>query len=204
MSYIISGNKTKDDWDNFKPRLNPGKRIEWQKVVEEYFKPRLNDRYLKPIQAMNVALEEQGEHFNGEGFAIMTILCSLIEFLESTYQGKLYVHGGTGQYKYSKSGQMFKNFLTHHKPFKNVFTTKKLASDFYKNIRCGLLHEASTKNGWLIHAKGPLIIDTNGSNKIVYRDQFKDAIEQFISRYSKALLRNNTLQENFIRKWDSL
>jgi hypothetical protein len=45
------------------------------------------------------------------------------------------------------------SFLMTRTPFKEDFKTENMARDFYEGVRCGLLHEARTKNGWTIWAK---------------------------------------------------
>jgi len=70
-----------------------------------------------------------------------------------------------GKYEYSDSGNMFVQFLSNRKPFSNVFD-KKLGREFYANVRCGLLHEARTKDGWTIWAKGPANMLVSASTKI--------------------------------------
>ena len=61
-------------------------------------------------------------------------------------------------------------------PFKDEFNEDQ-ARDFYISVRCGLLHEARTKNGWTIWAKhGSRIIDATGAQKILYRDDFQKAL----------------------------
>ena len=57
-----------------------------------------------------------------------------------------------GTYEYSSSSDIFISFLTNRMPFKDEFN-KDQARDFYISVRCGLLHEARTKNGWTIWAK---------------------------------------------------
>jgi hypothetical protein len=79
-----------------------------------------------------------------------------------------------------------------------------MARDFYVGVRCGLLHEARTKNGWTILAKefGGHTIDA--SQKIVYRDTFQESLLSFVEWYKGALISDNGLQEVFLRKFDSL
>jgi hypothetical protein len=79
----IAGWKTGKDWHKFRASLIVGgDEAKWHEASNEYFRTRLDLRYLHPIKI----LEEQKE-FRGEGFSILTIQCSLIEFLESTVQG---------------------------------------------------------------------------------------------------------------------
>jgi hypothetical protein len=50
------------------------------------------------------------------------------------------------------------------------------------------LHEARTKNGWVIWAKhGSRIIDATGARKILYRDDFQKALVEFVAWYKSAL-----------------
>jgi len=200
----IAGKKTTEDWKIIRQQLidsgaNAGL---WSMVVNEYYQKRLDDRYLKPIKTLQLYGKLQGE-----GFSIVTIQCSLIEFLESTIQGKNYRYvrkGETlGTYEYSSSQKVFVDFLTSRFPFSNEFKPD-LATDFYINVRCGLLHEARTKNGWRIKAKCPTTIIVNPNDKIVFRDNFQAALIEFIETYKPDLLGRPDYKEAFIRKFDSL
>ena len=199
----IAGYKTPKDWTAFRERLeNEGTKRLWRQAFQEYFIKRLELRYLHPIEI----LRENGT-FVGEGFSIMAILCSLIEFLESTYQGKLYKfkrnNKQLGENEYSSSKEMFISFLINRKPFSDIFNETS-AKEFYENIRCGLLHEASTKGGWKIRAKNDSGLLIDEVQKIVYRDNFEAAIRQYIENYGKELEVNKERQEAFIRKFNSL
>lgn len=178
----------------------------WETAARDYFHARLNSRYLMPISAI------LSEHkLKGEGFSIVAMQCSLIEFLESTVQGLTYAHRSgnskkpLGDYEYSNSQKLFMNFLRKRNPFKEDFATKRLASDFYVNVRCGLLHEAQTRNNWLIHAHGKRILDVADPNrKIIYSSNFQDALLVFIHWYETELVKETELQVAFIRKFNSL
>jgi hypothetical protein len=154
-------------------------------------------------------LQQSGSR-RGEGFLIVAVQCSQIEFLESTLQGTSYRYvprrkgaQQKGPYEYSGSGDIFASFLVNRSPFKNDFT-QGIARDFYEGVRCGLLHEARTKNGWTILAKksGGQTIDAN--RKVIYRDNFQAALLAFVEWYRVALPSDRPLQEAFIRKFDSL
>ena len=146
--------------------------------------------------------------YRGEGFSIVAIQCTLIEFLESTFQEISYrcrrkPDSPLGKYEYSDSSNMFVHFLTNRRPFSSAFD-KKLGQEFYGNVRCGLLHEARTKGGWTIWAKGPPNMFISASRKIVYRDNFHQGLLQFIQWYLEVLPSDTLLQEALIRKFDSL
>ena len=99
---------------------------------------------------------------------------------------------------------MFESFLVNRAPFNPEFGAAT-AHDFYEGVRCGLLHEARTKNGWVIWAKhGSRIIDATGAHKILYRDDFQKGLLDFVAWYKSALTSDSPIQEAFIRKFDSL
>lgn len=199
---LIAGNKTKRDWILLRERLVSGDTEAWEEAFSDYFNSRLEFRYFHPIQVLQNEL-----HSTGEGFSICAIQCSLIEFLESTAQGKAYryLRGNEqlGPFEYGSSKGIFVEFLTTRKPFADYFSEIS-ATDFYISIRCGLLHEARTKNNWRIWAtsgrKGPV----NVANKIVYRNEFQDALLQYVSAYGEELQGSKALKDAFIRKFDSL
>jgi hypothetical protein len=201
----IAGSLTSEDWKIFRANLKPGEAPDvWKKALDLYFDARLSSRYLGPIEI----LQENGT-FQGDGFSIAAIQCSIVEFLESTVQGKSYRFVRKGdpplrQHEYSSSKDVFMSFLLNRTPFKNDFKDEDTARDFYEGVRCGLLHEARTKNGWRIWAKhgGSRTIDAR--QKIVYRDNFQMGLQTFVKWYKGELPLNGALQEAFTRKFDSL
>ena len=199
----IAGSKTVTDWQALRRKLmltcDPDL---WHEAFHSYFLERLSLRYLDPIKV----IQENGT-FQGEGFSIVAIQCTLIEFLESTFKGLSYryLRSGErlGQYEYSNSRDLFMSFLCGRRPFIKEFDGQ-LAQDFYGGVRCGLLHEARTKNGWSIWAEGPSGNVISATAKIVYRNNFQAALLEYIDWYKGALLSDVLLQEAFIRKFDSL
>src|ERR1700733_7076351 len=204
ISVYIAGSKTTDDWKAFRQTLAPGGDAgRWRQAFDEYFHARLSLRYLNPIKI----LQENGT-FQGEGFSIVAIQCTLIEFLESTIQGRIYRYRRPGdpplgRHEYSNSGDLFVSFLITRQPFDKDFNPQ-LAREFYEGVRCGLLHEARTKDGWTIWAKSPATQVVSAEPNIAYRDNFHAALLEFIDWYKGALPSDRTLQEAFIRKFDSL
>jgi hypothetical protein len=198
----IAGTKTVADWHAIRVRLLRSDAQAWREAFTEYFEARLHLRYLHPINL----LQEHGT-FQGEGFSIVTIQCSLIEFLESTAQGKNYRYRKhnevPGAYEYSSSQSVFVSFLRDRAPFSQVFD-EACAQDFYFSVRCGLLHEAQTKNGWRIWAEDHGGAIANMRDKIVYRNDFQAALLKYIASYGADLQVNEALQQAFIRKFDNL
>lgn len=199
----ISRTRTHVQWLAIRDELQADRANNlWRNAVQDFFHDRLVSRYLEPIECLN----DQGS-CSGEGFSIATIQCALIEFLESTVQGLTYryIRGGDtlGTNEYSKSKALFVNFLVRRDPFASVFDVS-LAEDFYTSIRCPLLHEARTKNGWTILAEAydNSIIDR--ARKVLYRNGFQRSLIEFIENYEAQLLHDSALQDAFIRKFDNL
>jgi hypothetical protein len=171
----------------------------WE-ISFKVFKDRIQERFLSPV-----GLIMKNDKKMGEGFTIMATLCVLIEFLEASYEGKVYTtrENDLLPFEYRSSKQLFKNFLTGHEPFKKHFTS--LASNFYDYVRCGLLHEARTKGNWLIREKdGDNLLGEDEGNYIIYRTAFYEQILSWVEYY-KAYLKSHTVgRRNFIRKLDDL
>lgn len=205
----ISGSFNVEKWREFRNDLIRENTTEddWQKAFD-LLSTRISTRFLNPI---NWILEKRTD--KGEGFSVVAIQCILIEFLEAFYQGKVYTTAEKPQpfeYKYSKA--LFSDFLMNHKPFSDYFTTKKKAAGFYDNVRCGLLHEAATKESSRINNasgapnSGALVsFESNDpSNMRVYRENLHKAILNFIDFYKQELLVSKEIQRNFIRKMDDI
>lgn len=201
----IAGSLTPHDWNKFRASLRPGgDPAVWKKAFDDYFHTRLSLRYLGPIKV----LQDNGT-FQGEGFSIAAIQCSIVEFLESTVQGKSYrfrPRGAppVGPDEYSSSSDIFVSFLLNRTPFNDDFKDENTARDFYEGVRCGLLHEARTKNGWTIWAKHSSCQTIDANQKIVYRDNFQSGLLKFVEWYKGELQSDGKLQEAFIRKFSSL
>jgi hypothetical protein len=199
----IAGKKKAADWAPFRDTLVVGGDVDgWERAFHDWFQTRLKRRYLNPIKI----LQEQ-KKLQGEGFSILAIQCTLVEFLESTVQGVNYRYLRSRErlnlHEYSSSRDVFVSFLRKRPPFSQDFD-EGLAGEFYSDIRCGLLHEACTKGGWRVWAESPdgRVIDR--TRRIVYRNNFQNALDQFIRWYHDTLPRDGALQEAFIRKFNNL
>lgn len=204
MVVKIAGSLTIGDWLDLEKKLESdlGNNELWEKAFA-FYEQRIIKRYMNPIEAIQKNADAQGE-----GFAICAILCSLVEALESFYQGKSY-RKATAQRpldndaEYFKSQPIFENFLTQRTPF-NTHFTKDLASDFYENFRCSILHEAATRSGWVIRiGKNDLLTKENGK-LIIDRNIFLSSIKEFMRSYKRELLNDNKLKAAFIRKMKAI
>lgn len=89
---------------------------------------RLENRYLKHVKSVN------------SGFLIMAVSCFVIETLQSFREGEANTE------RIGK--KMFKNFFKDNQDYFPDF--HKISKEFYKDIRCGILHQSETTNAWRI------------------------------------------------------
>lgn len=212
----LFGLKQKKDWCDLRSQIMTGSSSKalWENATS-LMDSRIETRYFTPINALLKL-----RHFKGEGFSVMTLICSLLEFYQSCYEGKYYKYkADETRFVYGESGAKFKAFLTCHEPFKGIFAgtlkkpTKKIstfADDFYVNVRCGLLHEAGTKNYWTIRKASnkfqKIIADvSDDTNKIIYSDIFYEELKRYWRAYLSSLSTQQVSQQwAFCRKMDSL
>lgn len=204
----IAGRHTDKHWMAFKKRLQskPNERL-WDSAFHDFYHMRIYTRYLHPIASI-----QQDDTQLGEGFAIAALFCSLLEFLESCERGdNFHFIGKTKgtlqphEYNEHQASSYFKDFLKTRKPF-NTLVPSTMIESFYRDVRCGLLHEARTKGGWFIStaaSRGALISQKSGGCTI-FRNQLIPALEAYFCDYRQRLLTDPSTQQAFIRKFDHL
>lgn len=197
----IARHKTVKDWFERAAELeaNPTEKL-WQRTYVEFFEARLDSRYFDPIEKIS-----SGPQLDGEGFAIVAIYCTLIEFLEATYQGKEFIsRAPESETVYGFSGPMFKKFLRNRPPFNEIFINEDLAKDFYDGVRNGLLHEARTKDNWRIRTDRKAKVSIDSANKIIYRNLLKRDFKDYLKWYEAELISKVEVQKAFKQKFSSL
>ena len=204
----IAGRETHANWGVLKARLQSAPTSQlWASAFHRFYRARIETRYLTPI----ALIEKDGAHL-GEGFAIVALFCTLVEYLESVERGDNFRFVGStkvalGSHEYSErqAKTYFKDFLRTRAPF-NSLVPASLIDSFYQDVRCGLLHEAQTKGGWIISANGPkgrLVTQQGGAIKL-FRNQLVPAVETYVTDYKQRLLTDPNTQAAFIRKFDHL
>jgi hypothetical protein len=200
----IAGKNTDKQWFALKARLQskPSQDL-WDSAYRSFYRERIDTRYLRPIASIP-------DTQNGEGFAIATLFCSLIEFLEScerghNFQPVLKAQLQPNEYNQETASRYFKDFLKKREPFKTLIPLA-LVNSFYKDVRCGLLHEARTKGTWLISsaASSGVLISQSASQITLFRRQLAPALETYFVDYRNRLLNDPITQQAFIRKFDHL
>lgn len=207
---FISGFEPVSTWKNIRVDLiksalpNSDSHPDWESAYK-LLEKRLTTRFIDPIEWILAKKKDVGE-----GFSAVALQCILIEFLEALYEGKVYTTKKNPRaFEYHSSKELFCNFLLSRKPFSDYFKQRENAEGFFDNIRCGLLHEAATKESSRInnaptHGVIAWFEPDDPKNMRIYRENFFKAILKFIEEYRKTLLKSAELKTNFIRKMDDI
>ena len=133
-------------------------------AIAKMIKQRFTERYITPLR---------GDPNRKNGFSLMAISCLMIEALQSFYEGWEDSRG--------KSQQAFEEFFKANPEFA-IFMPQALS--FYRGVRCGILHQAETTQGWRIRRKGPLFEPTT---RIINATLFHNTLEGSLARYCDRL-----------------
>ncbi|EDT7312266.1 hypothetical protein XE98_000999 [Salmonella enterica subsp. enterica] len=205
----IAGRKTVTQWFELRARLvNDFSHEDWIEALN-FFDERINERYLNPISCIEDS--KIGRGLKGAGFAVCTLICALIETLETFHSGKSFKKTpdpeNLYEYGHRKSKEHFTNFIKTKSPLSLHFEDDNdLADDFYSGVRCSLLHDASTCDGWVINTREKQTIVIRGEEKILNRRLFIKDIKQYIQEYKTSLMEpdNQNLRDAFVRKFDGI
>jgi hypothetical protein len=132
--------------------------------ISKLISRRFTERYLDPTLA-----DQNVKH----GFTTMAIACLMVEALESFRQGWTDTTG--------RSKQAFCSFFDAHDEFA---LCRGHAESFWHDIRCGILHQAETRGGWLILRRGPLI---DSRARSVNASAFMHKLERVLNLYCREL-----------------
>jgi hypothetical protein len=129
---------------------------------------RFTERYLDPVSK-----QPTGRH----GFAIMAISCLMIEALES------FRRGWSDTSQRGQGEKAFCSFFDAHSEFSPF---RGQVRDFYKGVRCGILHQAETALGWRIGRRGALLVIHDGA-RVINADKFAAALGRALGSYREQL-----------------
>ncbi len=135
-------------------------------ILIQIIEHRLKDRYMKVLNNAN--------DIDLSSFLILAISCLLIETLQCFYEGR------NDTNKKGEGQKIFKNFFKRESL---LFPGLEDISDvFYKNIRCGILHQAETKEGWRLNKNGPLLDkEKRIINGLLFYKSLKEAIDNYLN-----------------------
>jgi hypothetical protein len=165
-SLTSTGRVTVGDYKKWQGEGDPGKA-----KIAEFFRERVRERYIEPVIGPDSG--------NMNGFAIMALSCLLIETYETFRQGWRSSDG--------KSKEAFRHFFNREDLFHDF---RGHAEDFWKNVRCGILHQGETTGGWQItRVKGKPLFDP-GIHNIVQATKFHALLAKVIDKYRDDLNAN--------------
>ncbi len=144
-----------------------------KKRIARFIFDRFKERYIEPFK----------KNKKKNGFSMMAVACLMIEVLESFYQGF--------EDTKNKSKDCFKTFFEHCDELKEF---RGLEEDFYYHIRCGILHQAETRDGWKISRKKefPLL---NEKTRTINATKFLNQLEKYLIGYSEKLEKSDFSDE---------
>lgn len=194
---------TVSDWQQL--NLDSADCDDWKTAIQ-IFEDRINFRFLEAIETLKQSDDQyyQTDRQRRYGFAATALMALLIETLAQFYDGV----------KESPSGDN-KNFYVEFLTSKSLILKdyfnqddRKVAEIFYKTIRCGILHQAETRENSLIRYRKE--DDWELSNPferiekeslIVYWAALFRLLKQEIEEYKEKLKSGDQiLQENFKTK----
>ena len=134
--------------------------------IADFIYERHYSRYIKPFEYDDEIYKKDYKN----GFAIMANCCLLIETIESFRRG----------WAQSRNELNFLKFFTRENEFKE-FATDDIPTQFYKHIRCGILHQGETTGGWSINRNSSYLLDKSKReiNAVLFSERLKKALEGY-------------------------
>ncbi len=141
--------------------------------ISKFLRQRFTERYVVPAKAV-----KEKKH----GFAIMALSCLMIESLECFYRG-----WDTTPNRKGKSA--FCGFFERTARFDGLHGR---CGDFYRHVRCGILHQGETTGGWRIQRRGDLFDEVTLT---INASEFLMRLEAALDAYCKDLRESSWTDE---------
>jgi hypothetical protein len=136
--------------------------------IAQLIQLRFRERYLDP------ALDNPKRH----GFAMLAVCCLMVEALESFRNGWKGTQGIKGGCEAA-----FRSFFEAHDQFKDL---RPVASEFFKHVRCGILHQAETTGQWTVNRSSELFSSIDGQRR-VSASEFGKRLRAVLNEYTDGL-----------------
>lgn len=181
MTFKISKKYNSSDWSTLGLVINDDKN--WDKAAE-IIKDRFDSRFFN-----HISLIEKKEF---SGFLIMSIDCLIIETLMQFYLG---VSDTETSYPRNQM-KAFEDFFEYSPHYNSDFDTPDKRQEFYRQFRCGLLHQAEVKKKSLIKIRQPdlltLVNNNSSEGLIINRKKFHEQLLLEFNDYLEKLKNNQT------------
>ncbi len=174
--------------------LNDPQSGDWDAAVD-ILSARINHRYVAPVDFLIASEATKPPSERRFGFMVLAVDCMLVETLGAFIEGLEDTEG--------KSKKTFCKFLRTRTLFTAEFSTDEVAERFYKQFRCGILHQAESGGESKVWSVGPML-SVEGNAITVNRNRFHDCIKAEFQSYLSELRdpRNSALRMNFRKKMD--
>ena len=178
MAVELSSSFSSEDWPDLKASQD-------KKQIVTVLRHRYEERYFSPFE------NNKAKH----GFSMMAISCLVIESLCAFEKGKNETE--------DQGAELFEEYFSKSKYLADF---SGLGRDFYKHIRCGILHQAETTGGWRIRrAEGEPLLDR--AKKIIHATKFMDGVKKEFECFLNTLEKeefDSVLWRNVVSKIDYL
>jgi hypothetical protein len=155
-------------------------------------------------------ISENGDSKTPGEYAAMVLACSQLEGFQKFREG--FVGNNLSRFYFCKS--IMKIFLNYSdEELRGLFNMEKIKEKniqnlliLYENIRCGLFHAGFTDGKIYLNWSYEDAINTEDTNIIINPRGFVEKIIQYFEGYVEELRnrQNETLRENFVKRWDHL
>ncbi|EKN3363420.1 hypothetical protein QMX33_003325 [Yersinia ruckeri] len=172
------------------------KEHDWQ-IAINVLNDRLSTRYIEPVTTLIEAENQRNASERRFGFTILAIDLLLMETIQAFKEGLETTDG--------KSKQVFMNFLKNSTHFSGYFITSEDREKFYKEFRCGILHQAEVQSSALVWSIGDLYERTDGM-EVLNRNAVHKALMSELQDYVAQLRdpASKELRSKFKKKMDFL
>ncbi len=138
-------------------------------AISKFVEERFSERYIKPLK-----------HPTAHGFAIMANCCLLIETIECFRHGWPETPGGKGS-------DLFRAFFDRQAGEMRFVPFKGKGPEFYKHVRCGILHQGETTGGWLINRRtSTKLLAGKDINARKFQKELTHALEKYCDELESA------------------
>ena len=137
--------------------------------IAKFIRNRFAERYIVPLKNVRAGDEN--------GFLTMGVCCLMIEGLTAFREGWLTTNW--------KSKEAFKKFFGREARFAAF---RPIDEDFWKGVRCGILHQGETSKGWRLNftnPQGPLL---DAATKKINCGVFFSELENVLLEYHDELV----------------
>ena len=147
-----------------------------QSELANFIYQRFYTRYLKPFTFGNKKSCPTFKREYKNGFSMMANYCLLIEALQSFKEGLEESKG--------KSKKLFQDFFQQNKNL-SIFQS----TDFYQNVRCGILHQGETTEGIKITRERKQLWDnkTKTIDAVLFGEKMEEALRNYKTELENAL-----------------